>query len=77
MSDTLYDIEIKYTAEFLRGLADATLDQMLTEAQQRYLELRQQTSPHGHVKVAPRPHLFRKVRQDIARIKTISAEVLL
>ena len=69
-----YDITIKYTAEFLRGTVPEELSALLGQAQQRFFELRQQCSPHGRVKFVPKPHLFGKVKKDIARIKTILRE---
>ena len=70
-----YDITLKYTPEFLRGMIPDGLNELLDQAQQRHLELREQCSPHGRVKYVPKPHLFKKVKKDIARIKTILKEL--
>jgi len=69
-----YDIEMKYKSEFLREMTRQNLTDMLKKAQQRFYELRQQSSPHGQVKLVEKPHLFKKIRKDIARMKTILAE---
>lgn len=69
-----YDITKKYTSEFLRGCTRGNLQKLLNFAQQRYFELREQSSPHGRVKFVEKPHLFGKVKKDIARIKTILVE---
>ncbi len=70
----IYDIDVKYTAEFMRESGMDSLEELLITAQQRFLELRHQCSPHGRVKFAPKPHLFKKVKKDIARFKTILRE---
>lgn len=69
-----YDITFKYSPEFLRGIPTELLGKLLNQAQQRFFELRAQTSPHGRVKFVTKPHLFGKVKKDIARIKTLIAE---
>ena len=69
-----YDITLKYTPELLRGLPDDELKAFLQQAQHRALGLREQSSMGGRVKVVPKPHLFKKVKKDIARIKTILRE---
>lgn len=69
-----YDITLKYKSEFLRGMPDVDLNKLLNQAQQRFYELRHQSSPSGRVKFVSRPHLWKKVKKDIARIKTILAE---
>jgi len=71
-----YDISNKYKPEFLREMSPEDVEQLLDEAQQRYFELRHQSSPHGRVKHVPRPHLHKKVKRDIARFKTILKEKL-
>jgi len=50
------------------------LNELLDQAQARFFDLRVQTSPHGRAKVVPWPHLFGKVKKDIARIKTLLRE---
>lgn len=69
-----YDITLKYTAEFLRGIPDKNLEEMIGQAQQAHYELRTQASPSGRVKVPQKPDLFGKVKGDIARMKTILKE---
>ncbi len=69
-----YDITNKYTAEFLRDMTIEQLQKLLTSIQFKFLELREQTSPHGRVKYVPKPHLFGKIKKDIARTKTIIGE---
>lgn len=69
-----YDITLKYSPDFLRGIPQDDLEVLLNQAQQRYFELRHQCSPHGRVKFVPRPDLFGKVKKDIARMKTLLAE---
>ena len=69
-----YDITLKYTSQFLREMTWEALKTLLAQAQQRFYELRQQCSPHGRVKLVPQPHLWKKIKKDIARIKTILVE---
>lgn len=66
-----YDIEKKYTAEYLRELSPEALLALAGKARQAFLDLRTQNSPHGRVKYVARPHLTKKVRRDIARMETI------
>ena len=69
-----YDITLKYKAEFLREMDNEALNVLLDQAQRRFFELRTQCSPHGRVKYVPKPHLWGKVKKDIARIKTVLGE---
>ncbi len=69
-----YDITLKYTPELLRGFVRENLQKLLNQAQQRFYELRHQSSPHGRVKFIPKPHLWKKAKKDIARMKTILGE---
>lgn len=69
-----YDIEIKYTPEFLQELEDRDIEELLYSAQVKFFELREQKSILRRV---DRPHLFKKVKKDIARIKTVINEPLL
>lgn len=69
-----YDITLKYNTEFLREMGKEALNELLNHAQRRFFELRTQCSPHGRVKHVPKPHLWGKVKKDIARIKTILGE---
>jgi len=69
-----YDITIKYTPEFLRGMAIEELTGFLKQVQQRYFELRTQSSAGGREKYTLNPDLFGKVKKDIARIRTILRE---
>jgi len=69
-----YDLTLKYTPEYLREMPLEGLQKLLTQAQQNFFYLRCQSSPHGRVKHVFKPHLFGKVKKDIARIKTIMAE---
>ena len=68
-----YDITLKYRPELLRGMKRDGLNKLLNQAQQRFYELRRQCSPHGRVKLVPKPHLWKKIKKDIARIKTVLA----
>ncbi len=67
----VYDITLKYSPEYLRDRSLQELEKLLSSAQQRFFELRCQSSPHGRVKYVRNPDLFGKVKKDIARIKTI------
>lgn len=69
-----YDIELKYTPEFLRGFGRVEKQELLKQARQQALELREQSSCGGRVIVVSKPHLLKKVKRDIARIKTILRE---
>ncbi len=70
-----YDITLKYRPQFLREMQQEDLEELIVEAQERFWELRVQTSPHGRVKDVPKPDLFKKVKRDIARIKTVLNEI--
>ncbi len=73
-----YNISTKYAAEWLRDqrddIDDHDLEELLLQAQKQLLALREQGSQGGRTMVATRPHLFKKVKKDIARIKTILRE---
>lgn len=69
-----YNIELKYSSEYLRGFNPVETRELLKQARQQLLELREQSSCGGRVMVAQKPHLFKKVKRDIARIKTILVE---
>lgn len=64
-----YDITLKYTAQFLRENPPDDLQELLTQAQRAQLTLvtmaQTQRTPSD---------LHRKVRRDIARIKTVQRE---
>lgn len=68
-----YNIEVKYTTEFLRDLRFEEFDELLETAQVRFFELREQKSILRRV---DNPHLFGKVKKDIARILTVINEKL-
>ncbi len=70
----IYDLLIKYTAEFLRDVLSGDLELLLKTAQEKYYELRVASSGTGRVKFVENPDLWKKVRKDIARIKTIIRE---
>ena len=70
----VYDISIRYSSEFLREMSPEDLEVLLDSSQQRFFELRCQCSPSGRVKFVPKPHLFDKIKKDIARIKTLLKE---
>lgn len=72
-----YDLSLQYTPEFLRGVPLEELRDLLTDVQKRHYELRVQTSLHGRVKYVKRPHWFKKIKKDIARIKTIIREKII
>jgi ribosomal protein L29 len=64
-----YEIDQKYQPEFLRDLSADRLRELIKEARAKFLELRESRAQRfGHVE---KPHLFRKVRRDIARFKTV------
>lgn len=69
-----YDITLKYKPDYLRDMPGDMLNKLLNQAQQRFYELRCQCSPHGRVRFAESPHLWKKVKKDIAKIKTVLAE---
>jgi len=69
-----YDIALKYRPEYLRDLAFEELGIMLDQAHKAHFELRSQSSQGGRVKFPAFPDLFKKVKKDIARIKTIIGE---
>ena len=64
----MYDATVNYTNEYLRGLPAEDLRQLSQEARATQLALRtQKAQAFGFTN---RPHLFGKVRRDIARIET-------
>lgn len=69
-----YDMELKYTPELIRDLDRVGKNELLKQAKKQLLALREQFSVGGRVKVVSKPHLVKKVKRDIARIKTILAE---
>lgn len=71
----LYDVANKYVAGFLRDVTIPDLRELLDGAQQKLYELRQQCSLGGRRYDTKKPHLFSKIKKDIARIKTILKEV--
>lgn len=72
-----YEITTKYTAKYLRELSPSSLESLLEGTQQKQFELREQCVYTGRRKTPTniKQHYFRKVKRDIARIKTILAEV--
>jgi len=66
----VYKITTKYTAEFLREVTPLGLRALLLGARQKLLELRSDAGIAG----VRKPHLFKKVKKDIARIETVSRE---
>lgn len=69
-----YDISLKYSPELLRGYGRLELENFQRQARKKLFALKEQSSMGGRVMVVPKPHLFKKVKRDIARIKTILAE---
>lgn len=69
-----YDTSLKYTPKLLRGYGRLELENFQRQVKKQLFELREQYSLGGRVMVVPKPHLFKKVKGDIARIKTILAE---
>ena len=67
----MYDITLKYSNEVLRDQTVFELRKRVTEAIKRQYELRTQGAIMGTVEY---PDLFKKVRKDIARMKTIIKE---
>lgn len=69
----MYDATINYTNEYLCGLPVVDLKQLSQEARATQLALRtQKAQAFGYT---DRPHLFKKVRRDIARIETAMRKV--
>ena len=62
-----YDTALKYTLEYLRGCTE--LGGLLRDAQQTLLDL--ETDKAQQFGFTKKPHLFSRVKKDIARIKTI------
>ncbi len=71
-----YEITTKYTAEYLRELCPTSLESLLFNAQEKQFELQEQCIYTGRRKTPTniKQHYFKKVKKDIARIKTITAE---
>jgi len=69
-NDDLYGIDYKYSGEVLRECTRQELLSMLHSAGRKKLELKTEYQLTGKTK----PHLMRKVRRDIARIKTVLHE---
>ncbi len=63
----MYDPTLKYSPEYARGMTPSELDQLMLDAKSVGLALRMESQ----VKHPDRPHLFKKIRRDIARFKTI------
>lgn len=63
-----YDVTIKYTNEYIRGLPTEDLKTLAEEARATKLALETVKAQAGGM--VDRPHLFKRVRRDIARIKT-------
>lgn len=64
----MYDVTVSFTNDYLRGLPTEGLKLLSKEARATQLTLRtQKAQAGGHT---DRPHLFKKVRRDIARIET-------
>lgn len=66
----IYDINCKYTAQFLRERPPEDLQQMLIEAKLARLTINTMAQTE---KVSS--DLFGKVKRDIARIKTVLREI--
>ena len=64
----MYDAAVKYTNEYLHGLPAEDLRQLGQEA--RAMRLAVETQKAQAFGYAERPHLFKKVRRDIARFET-------
>ncbi len=65
---TEYDATLKYSPEYLRECDDEELAEMIQSAQQVQLDMR--TLKAQRFGDAEKPHLFKKVRRDIARMRT-------
>lgn len=63
----MYDITLKYTVEYLRGMSPDDLDDLLNEARRLQYGLRCQSQ----LAQPEHPDLFKKARKDIARIMTV------
>ncbi len=76
ITDISYDKSFKYYAEKLRELPESFLKGLLQSAGLALSQLEHQGAI-GKVKklgIMPCPHLFSKIKKDIARIKTILNE---
>lgn len=69
-----YDSKKKYKMRDLRELRPDEVQDYLNQAQRCLFDLRHQCSPHGRTMVVDKPHLFEKLRKDIARLKTLKKE---
>jgi ribosomal protein L29 len=72
-----YDVTFKYKPDFLREMSIDELNQMLNQAQRKQFELRETCLMTGRRKSPQhiKQHLFKKVKRDIARIKTLLSEI--
>ena len=73
----IYQTDNTYSPEYVRDLNLTELYLLIRSAQEKALSLRTQQSPSGRVKVNGiiKPHLFKKIRRDIARFKTALREL--
>jgi ribosomal protein L29 len=69
-----YDPTIKYTAEYLRGMQTAALNDFIEDAKRTQHELRVQSAPFRKVPGPVPPDVWKKIRRDIARALTIINE---
>lgn len=73
----MYDVKNKYTPAFLREMPPQELELLAGEAADSLFVLRHQASCGGHSRtsvITEQPHLRKKIKRDIARIKTIIGE---
>lgn len=66
---TKYDPTLKYSAELLRDFTNDELTVLIEKAQQTLLDVK--TNKAQTLGLVEKPHLFKKIRTDIARMKTI------
>ncbi|HBE02409.1 MAG TPA: 50S ribosomal protein L29 [Spirochaetia bacterium] len=72
----VYNIKQKYTADDLKNMSKDDLLVMLSLAQSAKFGLEGQGAVNNSKKlgIMPQPHLFKKIKKDIARIKTLLAK---
>ncbi len=69
----MYDTIVDYTSEYLGEMTSEELKQLGQQARATRLALETNKAQAGGW--AQRPHLFKKVRRDIARIETAMRKV--
>lgn len=70
----IYQTDCIYVAEYLREMTHDELVELLTSARATLTTMNLAVTRIGRIKVPAKPHLFGKLRRDIARIRTILKE---